>query len=116
MRKVLMLVGVVAALAIPATAIGVDLHGPHVGLGCSEGGTFHFVAPGGDATSRLTVDFSGGGDVVDLAPTKVTGGNVHWTIDASGTIVTASATNADKLVLSDFTCDEKNGDPEPDPK
>jgi hypothetical protein len=116
MRKVLMLVGVVAALAIPATAIGVDLHEPHVGLGCSEGGTFHFVAPGGTAASRLTVDFSGGGDVTAIAPTKVTGGNAHWTIDASGTIVTASATGVDKLVLSDFECDEKKGDPPPDPK
>jgi hypothetical protein len=113
MRKVLMLVGVVAALAIPATAIGVDLHEPHVGLGCSDGGTFHFVAPGGSASSRLTVDFSGGGDVVALAPTKVTPGTAHWTIDASGTIVSASATNADKLVLSDFTCDEKKGPPPP---
>ena len=116
MRKVLLLVGVVAALAIPATAIGVDLHGPHVGLGCSEGGTFHFVAPGGGASSRLTVNFSGGGDVTNLAPTKFNNGTAHWTIDASGTIISASATNADKLVLSDFECDEKKGDPPPDPK
>ena len=105
-------------MAIPASAIGVSLHEPHVGRGCSEGGTFHFVAPGGSASSRLTVDFSGGGDILapGLAPTKVTGGNAHWTIDASGTIVTASATNARKLVLSDFECDEKKGDPPPDPK
>jgi hypothetical protein len=113
MRKILMLVGVVAALAIPATAIGVDLHEPHVGLGCSDGGTFHFVGPGGGASSTLTVDFSGGGDVVALAPTKFNNGTAHWTIDASGTIVSASATNVDKLVLSDFTCDEKKGPPPP---
>ena len=116
MRKILMLVGVVAALAIPATAIGVDLHEPHVGVGCSDGGTFHFVAPGGSAASRLTVDFSGGGDVMDLAPTKFNNGTAHWTIDASGTIVTASATLADKLVLSDFECDEKKGPPPPPKK
>ena len=116
MRKVLMLVGVVAALAIPATAIGVDLHDPHVGLGCSEGGTFHFVAPGGGSTSRLTVNFSGLGDVNAIAPTKFNNGTAHWTIDASGTIISASATNATKLVLSDFECDEKKGDPPPDPK
>ena len=116
MRKFLVLLGVVAALAIPATAIGVTLHAPHVGLGCSEGGTFHFVAPGGGATSALTVNFSGGGDVNGIAPTKFNNGTAHWTIDASGTIISASATNADKLVLSDFACDEKKGEPEPDPK
>jgi hypothetical protein len=115
-KKVLMFVGVIAALAIPATAIGVDLHDPHVGVGCSEGGTFHFVAPGGGADSRLTVDFSGGGDVTDMAPTKYNNGTAHWTFDASGTIVSGSATNADKLVLSDYECDEKKGEPEPDPK
>jgi hypothetical protein len=103
-------------LVIPAAAIAVNLHQPHVGLGCPEGGTFHFVAPGGSASSLLTASFSGGGNVTGLAPTKVTGGTAHWVIDASGTISSASATNARRLVLSDFECDEKKGEPEPDPK
>jgi hypothetical protein len=109
MRKKFALLGLLAALAIPATAFAVDLHDPHVGTTCEHGGTFHFVAPGGDASSRLDASFSGGGSVADLAPTKVTGGTAHWTIDAIGTLQSASATNADKLVLSDFTCDEKKG-------
>lgn len=113
MRKYLVLAGVLAALAIPATAIAVDLHGPHVGVGCSEGGTFHFVAPGGGADSRLTVFFSGA-SVIDMDPTKVNKGTAHWTFDASGTIMSGSATNARKLVLSDYECDEKKGgDPDP---
>jgi hypothetical protein len=109
MRRKFVLLGLLAALAIPASAVAVDLHDPHVGTTCAAGGTFHFVAPGGDASSRLTANFSGGGSVTDLAPTKVAGGTAHWTIDGIGTLTGASATNADKLVLSDFTCDEKKG-------
>lgn len=118
MRKLLMIVGAVAALAIPATAIGVvNLHAPHVGAGCSEGGTFHFVANKVDGkVGALTVDFSGTGDVTGLVSTKYNQGTNHWTIDASGTIVSASATEGTKLVLSDFECDEKKGEEEPDPK
>jgi hypothetical protein len=107
MRKLLVLVGLVAALAIPAAAWAVNLHEPHVGLGCSDGGTFHFVAPGGGSTSRLTVNFSGPGDVTNAVPTKYNNGTAHWWVDASGTIISGSATNADKLVLSDYECDVK---------
>jgi hypothetical protein len=109
MRRKLVLFGLLAALAIPATALAVDLQESHVGTACADGGTFHFVAPGGDASSLLTATFSGGGSVANLAPTKVTGGNAQWTIDAIGTLQGASATNADKLVLSDFECGEKDG-------
>lgn len=115
MRKTLTVLGVLAALAIPATAIAVDLHKPHVGLGCSEGGTFHFVAnQTGGAVGTLDVDFSGGGDVDDMAPSHRNRGTNHWWIDASGTIVSASATVGRMLVLSDYECDEKKDEPEPD--
>jgi hypothetical protein len=107
MRKFLVALGVIAAFAIPATALGVNINPGQVGTGCSGDGTYHFVAPGGSASSTLTVDFSGGGDVNALSPTKVNNGTAHWTIDGSGTILSASATNADRLVLSDFTCDQK---------
>ncbi|MBA3374315.1 MAG: hypothetical protein H0U00_00595 [Actinobacteria bacterium] len=109
MRKFLMLAGVLVALVIPASALAVvSLHEPHVGLGCSDGGTFHFVANGVNGqVGALTVNFSGPGDVTDLVSTKFNKGTNHWTIDASGTILTASATVGDKLVLSDYTCDEK---------
>ena len=110
MRKLFFLVGLIAALAIPATALAVDLHEPHVGVGCPGGdGTFHFVANGinGAGAGALTVNFSDGGDVTALVSTKFNRGTNHWTIDGSGTILTASATLGDKLVLSDFTCDAK---------
>jgi hypothetical protein len=107
MKKLLFVVGIVVAFAIPTAAFGVDINPSKIGDGCPGDGTFHFVAPGGDASSLLTVDFSGGGDVTNMAPTKVTGGNAHWTFEAAGTIVTASATNVDRLTLSDFSCEGK---------
>jgi hypothetical protein len=108
MKKFLVFVGLLAALAIPASALAVSLHPPHVGLGCSDGGTFHFVANGVNGqVGALTVDFSLGGDVTGLVSTKNNKGTNQWTIDAAGTILSASATKGDKLVLSDFTCDEK---------
>jgi len=108
MRKVAILVGLIAALAIPATAIAVDLQPSHVGSTCEAGGSFHFVAVGGTASSVLTVKFDGQTSVIGT-PDKTNNGTAHWTIDASGTLDGASATNARKLVLSDFTCNEKKG-------
>lgn len=117
MRKLFVVFGLFGVLAIPATAIAVDLHGSHVGLGCPAGGTFHFVAnQTGGAVGTITVDFSSGGDVTNLAPTSWNKGTNHWWIDGVGTINGASATVGQKLVLSDFECDEKKGEPEPDPK
>lgn len=109
MRKFLVLAGMLAALAIPASALAlVNLHEPHVGLGCSDGGTFHFVANKVDGqVGALTVNFSGPTDVNGLVSTKFNQGTNHWTIDASGTIISAFATVGEKLVLSDFACDEK---------
>ena len=111
MRKVFVLLALLAALAIPATALAVvSLHDPHVGTTCAAGGTFHFVANGVDGgVGTLTATFSGGGSVVNLAPDHVTQGTNHWTIDAIGTLSSASATVGKKLVLSDFDCDHKKG-------
>lgn len=107
MKKLIFVVGVVVAFAIPAAAWGVAINPGQVGTGCSGDGDYHFVAPGGGATSRLTVDFSGGGDVTSIVPTFYNRGTAQWWVAASGTIITASATNADRLVLSDAICDEK---------
>ena len=108
MRKTFALLVLLAALAIPATALAVSLHTPHVGTTCEGGGTFHFVANGvAGGVGTLTATFSGGGSVIGLAPDKTNQGTNHWTIDGIGTLTGASATVGDKLVLSDFTCDEK---------
>ena len=106
MRKALALVGLLAALAIPAAALGVGINPGQIGQGCDGDGTYHFVAPGGSASSTLTVEFTGG-TFTGLTPTKVNKGTAHWTFTGNGTIVSASATNADRLVLSDFSCSTK---------
>ncbi len=108
MRRYIVLVGLLAALAIPATALAVTLHTPHVGTTCADGGSFHFVANGVDGqVGTLTATFSGGGSVVNLPAQKSNQGTNHWTIDGIGTLTGASATVGTKLVLSDFTCFEK---------
>ncbi len=110
MRKAFALFAILA-LAVPTTALAVDLHQPHVGTTCADGGVFHFVANGVDGkVGKLTATFSGGGSVVSLPAQKWNRGTNHWTIEAIGTLQSASATVGDKLVLSDYTCAEKKGD------
>lgn len=112
MKKLLFAVGVIAAFAIPAAALGVNINPGQINTGCSGAGDYHFVAPGGDGSSRLVVDFSGSGDISapGIAPTFFNNGTAHWWVEGSGTISSASATNANRLVLSDAICDEKKDD------
>jgi hypothetical protein len=42
-----------------------------------------------------------------VVPDHTNQGTNHWTIDAIGTLQSASDTVGKKLVLSDSTCDEK---------
>src|SRR5436190_22541611 len=107
MRNVLWIFAIVAALAVPTTALAVELNPSQVGTSCPGSGTWHFVSPGGDAGSRLTAVFTGG-TYGPAAPTKYNNGTAHWTFTASGTLQSASTTGAgDRLVLSDYTCTQK---------
>jgi hypothetical protein len=114
MRRVAIVLGLLA-LAIPASAMAVDLQSSHVGTTCPAGGSFHFVANGVDgAVGSLTVEFNGdgvqnggAGESVIGVSTKYNKGTNHWTIDGVGTLTGAWATVGDKLVLSDFTCENK---------
>jgi hypothetical protein len=109
MRKFILLVVALVALAIPATAVAVTLHEPHEGLGCEGGGTFHFVANqlGGATTGTLDATFSSGDVIIDMSPTHTTRGTLHWTLEASGTVTSAESSVGGKLVLSDFECDDE---------
>jgi len=113
-RKLFVVVGLVAALVIPTAAVSATLKSQHRNVfSCEFGGSFHFIQNQTATTATpntLTATFSGG--VVVQNQDKVTpGGTYHWTIDAPpGTLVTATSTvAAGKLVLSDFTCNEKKG-------
>ena len=101
MRRSFVLLGLLAVLAIPATALAVDLQSSHVGTTCEHGGTFHFVANGVDGgVGRLPRVL---GWRVGRRPGAgyTNQGTNHWTIDAIGTLQSASATVGKKLVLSD---------------
>ena len=114
MRKIFLLVGLVAALVVPAAALSATLKVQHQNVySCEFGGSFHFIQnqTGTTATpNTLTATFSGG-QVVQNQDKVTPGGTYHWTIDAApGTLITATSTvAAGKLVLSDYTCNEKKG-------
>ena len=60
MRKTLALLGLVAALVIPAAAFGnAALNPGNIGEGCDGDGLYHFVARKGSWTDTLNVNFSG---------------------------------------------------------
>ena len=116
MRKLLVVVGLVVALAIPATAFAlVSLHEAHIGTSCPDGGYWHFVANGVDGkVGSLTVELNGNGvkdgaNEVNLGKSlKFNKGTNHWVVDGpGGTLTGAWATEGTILVLSDYLCYEK---------
>ena len=108
MRKKLAMLGLVAALVIPAAAFGdAALNPGNIGEGCDGDGVYHFVARKGSLTDTVTVNFSGG-LVTNQSPTAVNNGVAHFWIEGSGTVNGATVTGtADKLVLSQVICDSK---------
>lgn len=112
MRKYVVFAGVLAALAIPASAIAVSLHPPHVGSGCGPGeiGTFHFVnnqlGNPGLPNGVLTYSFNGGSSG-STGPSMNNGPTQHFIVSSTGTIASASTNLPGKLVLSDFSCKKK---------
>jgi hypothetical protein len=110
MRKKLAVLGLLAALVIPAAAFGnAALNPGNVGDGCDGDGLYHFVARKGSWGDRLNVNFSGGA-VNGSGPTAVNNGVAHFWVEGNGTVNGATVTGtADKLVLSQSICDAKKG-------
>ena len=111
MRKLFVLAGLVAALAIPATALAANLHEPHIGSSCPAGdiGTYHFVnnqTGGTGATGALNVQFSSGNQG-PIAPYIVLRSVNHFSVTATGTLLGASTNLPGMLVLSDYSCKKK---------
>jgi hypothetical protein len=111
MRKYFAGAALVAALAIPATAIAADLHDPHVGTSCPAGfvGTYHFVNnQTGGATAAGTLNATIGGVNYSVSAYMVNQNVQHFLIeDAEGAVTAASTNLPGRLVISDFTCEEK---------
>lgn len=107
MRKLIAIAFV--ALAIPASAFAATLHSAHQNVfSCPYGGTWHFVnnQTGTTTPGSFSATFSSG--TVTGTATKVTpGGTQHWTISATGLLITASSNLNGNLVLSDYTCRTK---------
>ena len=110
MRKTLAMLGLVAALVIPAAAFGdAALNPGNVGEGCDGDGLYHFVARSGSWSDTLDVNFSGGA-VNGQTPTAVNHGVAHFWVEGNGSVDGATVTGtADKLVLSQSICDSKKG-------
>lgn len=122
MRKFLLGLGAVIALAIPTVGIAADLHAAHIGSECKSADlrVWHFVnnqtngATGGTLTAWF--DLTGDGDsndpgeiVTNANPTHVNNKVLQWNIFLSGdvTLLNARSTSGGvsipgKLVLSDF--------------
>jgi hypothetical protein len=117
MRKILMLLGVVVALAIPTAALAASLDtgkfGDFISQGsaCEHGAFYHIVHPGpdGGADGNVTVDFSGTGD--GTFPSYQSPGNTtHYLVFGTGTLVSASDDiSSGKLVISGVACKKGKG-------
>jgi hypothetical protein len=109
-----MLVGLVAALALPTIALAATLEtgkfGDLIAAGdkCPNGAFYHFVnnqtaedaAPG-----LLTTSFSSGQTPANpVSPYMVLKHVQHFSVFSTGTLLTASTNLDGKLVLSDIAC------------
>ena len=79
-------------------------------------GTWHFVnnQTGGASAGTLTASWSSG-DFCQVVAASVNNKTQHFFCTAAGALVSASTNLPGKLVLSDFTCEDKK-EPEPPKK
>jgi hypothetical protein len=107
MRKYLVFGLLLAALAIPATAVAANLHDAHKNSKCDVSGAigWHFVNNQTDGATggTLTAEFSTG-TIVDNTPDKILNKVLHWTVytPAGAVLIDANTGSVPgKLVLSD---------------
>jgi hypothetical protein len=122
MRKILMLLGLVAALAIPAAALAATLDtgkfGDFISNGdkCSSGAWYHFVnnQTGGASAGTLTTSFSNPSDQFpgnDVGPLAVNQNVQHFYVWSKGHLDSASTNLPGKLVISGYACGKKHDNP-----
>ena len=122
MRKIFLLVGIIAALAIPTAAIAAtwDNHqnGDLVAAGaaCEDGDAgawYHFVnnQTGGAAAGSLTAVFTNPAATVTTGPLAVNQNVQHFYVWAEGTLVSATTTIPGRLVISGIACGKKDDNP-----
>jgi hypothetical protein len=111
MRKILMLLGVVVALAIPTAALAASLDtskfGDFIAQGdkCANGAFYHIVHPGpeGGDDGTVTVVFSNG--TVTENSYQSPGKTTHYLVFSTGELLSATDDiAAGKLVISGVAC------------
>jgi hypothetical protein len=83
------------------------------GQSCGDDtGFWHFVnnQTGGAGAGEITATWSSG-DTCTTGPSKVNANTQHFDCVASGTLLSASTNLPGRLVLSDFSCEEKEEPP-----
>ena len=117
MRKILTIVGLVVALAIPAVAIAATLDtskfGDFITQGdkCSSGAWYHFVnnQTNGAAPGLLTTTFSSAQHPANpVGPLAVNQSVQHFYVWSQGTLSAASTNLPGKLVISGVACGKKS--------
>jgi hypothetical protein len=110
MRKILMLLGVVVALAIPTAALAATLDtgkfGDFISQGskCQHGAFYHIVNPqSGGLDGSVTVDFSGTGDGT-FGSYQSPGNTTHYLVFGTGTLNSATDNLPGFLVISGVSC------------
>jgi hypothetical protein len=114
MTALFVVVGLALMLTAPAHAVDIsNLSGQSCGDDC---GTWHFVnnKTGGAAAGTLTATWDSG-NLCLVSASKVLANTQHFNCFACGKLESASTTLPGQLVLSDFTCEQKE-EPPCDPK
>jgi hypothetical protein len=112
-------VAIAFALAVTASLVWAADISNLSGQSCGDlSGTWHFVnnQTGGAPAGVLTANWSSGDSCVVTA-SAVNANTQHFYCSASGTLLSAYTTLRGKLVLSDFSCEQKPPpcDPKKDP-
>jgi hypothetical protein len=111
MRKILILVGLLAALAIPAAALAAELNTDHfgdqitAGDKCAKGAFYHIVNvhSGGADDSTLDVVFSNE-TKTNVSSYQSPGNTTHYLVFSTGKLLSAENELPGFLVISDYTC------------
>jgi hypothetical protein len=124
MRKIVTLLGLVVALAVPTVALAATLEtgkfGDLIEEGekCPYGAWYHFVnnQTGGATTGSLTATFTNPADTETVGPWAVNQNVIHYYVWGEGELTGATSSNNGssdgKLVLSHIGCGKKT-DPIP---
>ena len=112
MRRILMSLAVVMALAVPTVALAATLDTGKfteyitAGSQCPRGADYHIVNPqsGGVDDSTLDVVFSGSGPQNNVSSYASPGHTTHYLVEGSGTLTFAENDLSGFLVISGVKC------------